>query len=133
MELIGSETDPNRRFAHLRRHCRVRIATPFPCLFALVSPNRRLAVEQGDVGVVYDMSAKGARMMTEAVISPGDRIALSLQFPHHTSPTIIELATVRWGRAQTYGIEFDDRSLIADAGLHTLSGRSSRQFPVPVP
>ncbi|MCP9471594.1 MAG: PilZ domain-containing protein [Nitrospira sp.] len=133
MEPIDVETAKKRRFAQLRRHCRVRLATPFPCLFALVSPNRRLAVEQGDVGVVYDMSAKGARMMTEAVISPGDRIALSLQFPHHTSPTIIEVATVRWGRAQTYGIEFDDRSPIADAGLQMLSGRSARQFPVPVP
>ncbi|MCP9441426.1 MAG: hypothetical protein NNA20_02430 [Nitrospira sp.] len=133
MKLTSAATAKERRFAQLRRHCRVRIATPFPCLFALASPNQRFVVEQGDVGVVYDMSAKGARMMTEAVISPGDRIALSLQFPHHVSPTIIELATVRWKRAQTYGIEFDDRSLIVDVSLQTLSVRSSQRFPVAVP
>lgn len=128
MEPTYVATANERRFAQLRRHCRVRIATPFPCLFALTGPNRRFIVEQGDVGVVYDISAKGARMMTEAVISPGDRIALSLQFPHHVSPTIIEHATVRWKSAQTYGIEFDDPSLIADVGLQTLSVRSSQRF-----
>lgn len=115
-----------RRFTHLRRHPRVRIPAPFPCSFALVGLNGRVVVEQGDVGIVYDVSTKGARMMTEAVISPGDRIEISLRLPHHVSPTVIEHATVRWGRAQTYGIEFEGVSLIADSRLQKFMARASK-------
>ena len=118
---------------HLRRHHRVRISAPFPCSFALVGLHRRLAVEPGSVGVVYDVSSKGARMMTEAVISPGDRIALSLQLPHHTSPTVVDVATVRWGKAQTYGLEFEGLSTVADTRLRVFMARSLRPTPALVP
>ena len=115
-----------RGFTHLRRHPRVRISAPFPCSFILVGLNQRLVSEQGDVGIVYDVSTKGARVMTEAVISPGDRIEITLRLPHHVSPTIIEHATVRWGRAQTYGIEFEDISLVADSRLQKFMARAAK-------
>lgn len=121
-----------RRFTHLRRHPRVRISAPFPCSFVLVGLNRRHAVMQGDVGIVYDVSTKGARMMTEAVISPGDRIEISLRLPQHASPTVIEHATVRWGRAQTYGIEFEGLSLVADSHLQKFMARASKHVAAPV-
>jgi hypothetical protein len=119
-----------RRFTHLRRHPRVRISAPFPCSFVLVGLNRRHVVKQGDVGIVYDVSTKGARMMTEAVISPGDRIEISLRLPHHASPTVIEHATVRWGRAQTYGVEFEGLSLVADSRLQKFMARAAKLAPV---
>jgi hypothetical protein len=127
----GLPTD-KRRFTHLRRYPRVRIAAPFPCSFALVGLNRRLAVEQGDVGIVYDVSTKGARMMTEAVISPGDRIAISLRLPNHQSATVIELATVRWGKAQTYGVEFEGLSPVAGTCLQKFMDCSSKPAHAPV-
>ena len=115
----------------LRRHPRVRVSAPFPCSFALISLNRRLALAQGDLGVVYDVSTKGARLMTEAVISPGDRIAISLQLPHHASPTFIDLATVRWGKQQTYGVEFEGLSPVADTRLQKFMARASTPTPAP--
>lgn len=115
-----------RRFTHLRRHPRVRISAPFPCSFVLVGLNQRVVAEQGDVGIVYDVSTKGARMMTEAVISPGDRIEISLRLPQHVSPTVIEHATVRWGRSQTYGIEFEGVSLVAVSRLQKYMARASK-------
>lgn len=133
MEQLRSLPADERRFTHLRRHPRVRIPAPFPCSFALVGPIRRLAVEQGAVGVVYDVSTKGARMMTEAVISAGDRLAISLRLPNHPSATVIELATVRWGKAQTYGVEFEGLSLVADTHLRKFMARASRPNTVPSP
>lgn len=120
-------------FTQLRRHPRVRVPAPFPCSFALVGLKRRLALEQGDVGVVYDVSTKGARVMTEAVISPGDRIAISLNLPNHSSATFIELATVRWGKEQTYGVEFEGLSLAADTRLQKFMDSSSKPAPAPLP
>ena len=125
MEQTGNLQTDERRFTHLRRHPRVRILAPFPCSFALVHLNRRLVEECEDVGVVYDVSTKGARMMTEAVISPGDRIEIHLRLPYHMSPTVIEHATVRWGRAHTYGIEFEGVSLVADSRLQKFMARTS--------
>lgn len=130
-QMRGLPTD-KRQFTHLRRYPRVRISAPFPCSFALVGLNRQLAVEQGDVGVVYDVSTKGARMMTEAVISPGDRIAISLRLPNHPSATVIELATVRWGKAQIYGVEFEGLSSVAGMCLQKFMDRSSKPAHAPV-
>ncbi len=119
-------------FAQLRRYPRVRVPAPFPCLLSRVGLNRRFGVEAGDLGVVYDVSTKGARLMTEAVISPGDRIAVSLQLPHHALPTVIELATVRWGKQQTYGIEFEGLSPVADTRLQKFMAHSSTPAPMPI-
>ena len=133
MEQMPSLSTGKRRPTHLRRNPRVRVSAPFPCSFALIGLNRRFTLEQGDVGVVYDVSTKGARLMTEAVISPGDRIAISLRLPHHPSPTFIELATVRWGKAQIYGVEFEDLSLVADTRLQKFMARSSDSLTVAAP
>lgn len=116
---------PGQAARQLRRHPRVRVSAPFPCSFSLVGRRRRPVSEQGDLGIVYDVSTKGARVMTEAVISPGDRIALSLQLPNHPSATVIELATVRWGKEQTYGVEFEGLSPVVDTRLQKFMDHSS--------
>ncbi len=90
----------------LRKYPRVRVSAPFPCSFARVGLLRKGAVEQG-LGIIYDVSAKGARVMTEAVITPGDRIAMRLRLPNQAASMTIETATVRWGKEQTYGVEFE--------------------------
>lgn len=109
----------------LRKHARIRVSAPFPCSFARVGLDKWLAIERGGLGVVYDVSSKGARMMTEAVIIPGDQIAISLRLPRQASAMFVELATVRWGKDQTYGVEFEDLSPIADMRLRKFMNRLS--------
>jgi hypothetical protein len=85
---------------------------------------RKGAVEQG-LGIVYDVSAKGARVMTEAVITPGDRIAMSLRLPNQAASMFVETATVRWGKEQTYGVEFDRLSPNDNKHLETFMNHQS--------
>lgn len=106
------------------------MSAPFPCSFARVGLKKWSAVERGGLGVVYDMSAKGVRLMTESAISPGDQIAISLRLPQQVTPMFIELATVRWGRDQTYGVEFDDLSPTADMRLRKFLTRLSQPSSV---
>ena len=74
---------------------------------------------------MYDVSSKGARVMTQALISPGDHIAVNLRLPNQATSTWIELATVRWGKEQTYGIEFQGVSVAADTCLQTFMDQLS--------
>lgn len=117
---------PAEPLPQLRRHDRVRVSAPFPCSFARVGLPKWVAVERGGLGVVYDVSPKGARMMTEAAIIPGDQIAISLRLPKQVSAMFIELATVRWGKDQTYGVEFEDLSPVADMRLRKFLSRLAR-------
>lgn len=109
----------------LRKHPRVRVSAPFPCSLARVGLLRQGVVEQG-LGIVYDVSAKGARVMTEAVITPGDRIAMRLRLPNQASLMFIETATVRWGKEQTYGVEFEGLSPNDNKHLQTFMNHQSR-------
>ncbi len=108
----------------LRKHPRVRVSAPFPCSLARVGLLRQGAVEQG-LGIVYDVSAKGARVMTEAVITPGDRIAMRLRLPNQAASMFIETATVRWGKEQTYGVEFEGLSPNDNKHLQTFMNHQS--------
>lgn len=45
-------------------------------------------------------------MSTEAVLKPGDMVALTLRLPKQISPATIKVATVRWGKDQIYGLAF---------------------------
>ena len=112
----------------LRKHPRVRVSAPFPCSLARVSLMRKGAVEQG-LGIVYDVSAKGARVMTEAVITPGDRIAMRLRLPNQAASMFIEAATVRWGKEQTYGVEFEGLSPHDNKHLQTYMNHQCRSGP----
>jgi hypothetical protein len=123
---------PGQAVTQLRRHPRVRVSAPFPCSFSLVGLTRRWpAIDPGDLGVVYDVSTRGARVMTEAVISPGDRITLSLRLPNQPSATFVELATVRWGKEQTYGVEFEGLSPAVDSRLQNFMDHSSKLGAAP--
>ncbi len=126
---MSSTLEHGRAIGQLRRHSRVRVSAPFPCSFARIGLKKWLTVERGGLGVVYDVSAKGARVMTEAAIVPGDQIAISLRLPNQVSSMFVELATVRWSREQTYGVEFDDLSPVADMRLKKFMNRLSKSAP----
>lgn len=125
MGTIFGSTIQDPTSVRLRRHPRARVVAPFPCSLALVGLKRWLTSDEGGLGVVYDVSSKGARVMTQALISPGDRIAINLRLPNQATSTFIELATVRWGKGQTYGIEFHGVSVDADTRLQTFMDRLS--------
>lgn len=109
----------------LRKYPRVRVSAPFPCSLARVGLAKRGIVDQG-LGIIYDVSTKGARVMTEAVITPGDRIAMQLRLPDQAAFMVIESATVRWGREHTYGVEFERLSASDNKHIQSFMTHQSR-------
>ena len=69
------------------------------------------------IGVVYDVSLKGARVSSEAPIEPGDQITVLLRLPKQGVPLAVERATVRWTKDNTFGLEFMNLTSTAAARL----------------
>ena len=67
-----------------RQHSRVRISAPFVCALSHYQSRRWLRRPGVDLGVVYDLSTRGARVSTQAEIKPGDEVTLSLRLPKQT-------------------------------------------------
>lgn len=91
-----------------RRYPRVRIPTPFSCALSyLESKNNGWFKKTSEgVGVVYDLSLRGVRVSTEAVLKPGDLVALTLRLPKQISTAKIQVAAVCWTKDQVYGLAF---------------------------
>lgn len=100
-----------------RQHSRVRIAAPFTCALSRCKARRWLRSPRVDLGVVYDLSIRGARVSTEAEIMPGDEITLSLRLPKQHKPADIAVATVQWTKDQFFGLVFTELSLAAQSRL----------------
>ena len=96
-----------------RQHPRVRVAAPFACALTPLRPKGWLRRTTVDLGVVYDLSERGARVSTEASIKPGDEVTLSLRLPKQIRSAEIAVATVRWTKDQFFGLAF--RRLSPDA------------------
>jgi PilZ domain len=103
MEIASSEKD---RFIDFREHARLRIPIPFACSISRKGVSRWFAKDRIGLGVVYDVSMKGARVSSEAPIKPGDQVMVTLQLPQQIKPLVVERATVRWVKNQTFGLEF---------------------------
>jgi hypothetical protein len=54
----------------LRRYPRYRVSAPFPCAFSLLGLKRWTAVDRNGLGVVLDVSLRGAKVMSTAVMKP---------------------------------------------------------------
>ena len=107
----------------VRRHLRIRISTPFACSFAHIGLQRWLAVERTGLGVVLDVSLNGARVMSQASMSPGDQLAISLRLPDQSATMSVD-ATVRWGNRHTFGLEFTAVSQLAETRLRKFLSRA---------
>lgn len=103
MEQISHRPSALNRF---RQHPRVRISAPFICALSHCQSRRWLRRPGIDLGVVYDLSIRGARVSTQADIKPGDEITLSLRLPKQIIPVDITVATVRWAKDQFFGLAF---------------------------
>jgi hypothetical protein len=82
-----------------------------------------------NVGLVYDLSVRGARVCTEAPFEPGDEVTLSLRLPKQIRSADIAVATIRWTKDQFYGLAFRRLSFDAHDRLKkfvTIASRSSR-------
>ncbi len=77
----------------LRRYPRIRVQAPFACSFARLGLQRWAAAERSGLGVVLDVSLKGAKVMNQASMNPGDQLAISLRLPDQTATMNVD-ATV---------------------------------------
>ena len=103
MNNAGSEKD---KFIDFREHDRLRIPIPFACSISRKGISRWLARDRIGLGMVQDLSMKGARVSSEAPIKTGDQVKVTLQLPQQLGPLAVERATVRWAKDQTFGLEF---------------------------
>ena len=107
MEQTVHRTSASNRF---RQHPRVRISAPFACVLSHCQSRRWLRKPGIDVGVVYDLSVRGARVSTQAEIKPGDEVTLSLRLPKQIKPADITVAIVKWAKDQFFGLAFTELS-----------------------
>jgi hypothetical protein len=103
MESDGSEKG---RFIELREHAMLRIPVPFACSISRKGVSRWFAKAPLGLGVVHDVSMKGARVSCEAPIKQGDQVKVTLQLPQQLGALAVDRATVRWAKDQTIGLEF---------------------------
>ena len=97
---------PTELFLDIREHTRMRMPVPFSCALAEKARPRWFAKKRAGLGVVYDVSLKGARVTTETPMNPGDQVTVLLRLPKQVAPLAVERATVRWAKDQTFGLEF---------------------------
>ena len=109
----------------LRRHPRHRVAAPFPCAFSLLGLKRWAAVDRNGLGVVLDVSLRGAKVMSTAAMTPGDHLAVSFRIPDQGTAMQLD-ATVKWTSDQLIGLEFVSMPLSVETRLKKFLARSSQ-------
>lgn len=126
-----SEQDESRQSGinRFRRHPRVRIAAPFACALSSLKPRHWLRKPTVNLGVVYDLSLRGARVSTRAVMRPGDEVTISLRLPKQIHSADISLATVRWAKDQFVGLAFTRLSASSYGRLKKYVTIASRAVP----
>ena len=112
-----------------RQHPRTRVPTPFPCSFMPLNAPPWWGGSSDGLGVVFDISLNGIKLMSENLPPPGEQIALMVRLPHQQSPLNLDVATVRWRASATFGLEFSTLSESAAERLrefiaHTSSDRT---------
>jgi len=100
-----------------RQQPRFRISAPFVCALSHCQSRRWLRRPGIDLGVVYDLSMRGARVSTEAEIRPGDEVTLRLRLPKQIKSADIAVAKVRWAKDQFFGLAFTEVSPAAQNRL----------------
>jgi PilZ domain len=107
----------------LRRYPRHRVAAPFPCAFSLLGLKRWAAADRNGLGVVLDVSLRGAKVMSTAAMTPGDHLAVSFRMPDQVTAMQLD-ATVKWTSDQLIGLEFVSMPISVEARLKKFLARS---------
>ena len=100
----------------LRRYPRHRVSAPFPCAFSLLGLKRWTAAERNGLGVVLDVSLRGAKVMSTAAMTPGDHLAVSFRMPDQVMAMQLD-ATVKWISDQLIGLEFSSMPLSVETQI----------------
>jgi hypothetical protein len=116
---------------YFREYPRLRIPTPFVCALSRGVSRRWFARPSIDLGVVYDLSLRGMRVSTEAMIKPGDEVALVLRLPKQITSAEIPVATVQWTRDSFVGLAFRKLSPGTQGRLQKYLASVSRVSPSP--
>ena len=119
---MANSTQGSELTKELRRTPRLQVSVPFPCGFSRVGLSRWRAEEKGGFGVVFDVSLKGARVMSAVSVTPGEELALSLRLPNQPVAMNID-ATVRWRKEHVFGLEFRMISSVAETRLRKYLAR----------
>ena len=114
---MGQTSHRSSVLNRFRQHPRVRISAPFVCALSRRQSRRWLRRPSFDLGVVYDLSIRGARVSTKAEIRPGDVVTLSLRLPKQIKSADIAFATVQWTKNQFFGLAFTELSPAAQNRL----------------
>ena len=110
-QMLKQEEHQFPRLNRFRRHPRVRISAPFTCALSPLRSRRWLRKPTVVLGVVYDLSLRGARVSARASMKPGDEVALTLRLPKQIRSAEITIATVRWTKDQFFGLAFSRLSV----------------------
>jgi hypothetical protein len=112
-----------RQGVESRRYPRHRVSAPFPCAFSLLGLKRWTAADRNGLGVVLDVSLRGAKVMSTAAMTPGDLLAVSFRMPDQVTAMQLD-ATVRWINDQLIGLEFSSMPLSVETRLKKFLARS---------
>ncbi len=100
-----------------RQYQRMQVPAPFVCSLRRHGLVPLFARRSAGLGIVFDISPKGAKVMSETMVKAGDRLSLTLRLPKQMVPVWIESATVRWAKDHTFGVEFMVLSPVAQMRL----------------
>jgi len=85
---------------------------------------RWTAIDRNGLGVVLDVSLRGAKIMSMAAMKPGDHLAVSFRMPDHVAAMQLD-ATVRWISDQLFGLEFISMPVSIETRLKRFIARSA--------
>jgi len=125
---LAAEVSRPTTLNRFRRYPRVRIETPFACALSPLRSRRWLRRPPTNLGLVYDLSVRGARVCTEAPFKPGDEVTVSLRLPRQIRSADIAVATIRWTKDQFYGLAFRRLSYDAHDRLKKFVSIASRSM-----
>lgn len=101
--------------ANLRGCARLKVPAPIICTFA--RSGLRSWLPGSRKGLVLDLSMRGAMVLADSTIHPGERLSVVMQLPRQALSMRIQVATVRWERDRVYGLEFVALSPVAERRL----------------
>ncbi len=109
----------------LRQH--QRCIAPPTCLlsFAPFAPTISFNGDAEGEGVVLNLSPGGCKINSEAGVNVGDAMSLIILLPGELSPTAVDLALVRWGKALCFGVEFVSMGIVEQDRLRQFLASAS--------
>ncbi|MCE3221890.1 MAG: hypothetical protein K0S58_70 [Nitrospira sp.] len=96
---------PDKRI-ELRQHQRRLVPPTCVLSFARFALSITFTGDTEGEGSVINLSVKGCKVESDAVVRVGDAMSLILLLPGEESPATVTLAFVRWARRQSFGLEF---------------------------